>query len=125
MEKISYGALNRLNDCLQRLMSLTGDYGLCIAKTKMAIAGEVGVYKEMFDNVVKKYGEENDGKISISHKSPRWKEFLTEYEKLITTETEVNIYRVKADGFKLDDIKCDGANAEDYMVFSELMVEKE
>lgn len=122
--KLTYGELDALSECLNRMSGLTEKYGFAIAKTKRSLASEAGVFRELKDNLVIKYGTKNeDGITSIKSGDKNWVEFAKLYNELCTREVEVEIFQVE--GFELDDVYCPTAKADDYAIFEAYMVEKD
>ena len=123
--KMTYGVLNALNENLRKMSGLTGKVGYAIAKTKRSIAAEAGVFAELRDNLITKYGEETENGYSVKPGSKHWNEFLKEYGELYSKEVDVTIHKISHEDFDIDKIYCENASADDYDIFEELMVEKE
>lgn len=121
---LTYGELDVLGQCLNRMSGLTDKYGFAIAKTKRSLASEVGVFQELKDNLVIKYGtKRKDGTTSIKPGDENWVEFVKLYNELCAKKVDVEIFQVE--GFELDDVFCPTANADDYVIFEDYMVVKD
>lgn len=116
------GTLNRLMEALERMSGLTGEPGYAIAKTKRMIRQDVEVFRELRDGLVRKYGSEENGQISVKPDSPGWAEFLSQYKELYARPVDADLYRVSR--FDLDEVRCDKASAEDYDIFEHFMVRR-
>ena len=121
--KIAYGELDVLAEALQRMEGLTGEAGFAIAKTKRAINAEAGIFAELRNNLVKKYGKTDErGGISVKPGDENWNAFLEEYTALYTKEAEVELSQVAR--FDLDALYCPSAKASDYDIFEKYMVKE-
>lgn len=121
--KTNYGTIDAIMSTLERMSGLTGDPGYAIAKTKRYIRPEVDVFRELRDNLVKKYGTEKaDGNIAVMPDSPNWPAFAKEYGELFDHEVEVELYQL--DRFDIDALRCENASAHDYDIFEQFMVKR-
>ena len=118
--KLAYAVVEMLYEALQRFGGLTGEYGLAIAKSRSGLEKEFLAFAEVKNNLVNKYGK--DG--FVRPEMPRYNEFVPEYEKLMNTMTDVEIYPVEDADFTPDKIYCETATANDYAIFEQFMVKK-
>ena len=74
--KLKNGDISRLYEALTRLSGLTGKEGLAVAKTKLAIRDDAAAFVEVRDNIFRRYGTEEDGRLVVRLDSPNYEEFL-------------------------------------------------
>jgi len=69
-------------------------YGL--AKAAHKLNEQLQVLEEVRNGLIRKYGVENkEGKISVEQGNPNWDAFVTDFDELLSQETELVIERVK------------------------------
>lgn len=122
--KIKYGELNRLFETLSRMSGLTGKEGYAIAKTKIAIRDEVSVFVELRDGLFQKYGSADGDRLIVKTDAPEYETFIKEFAELCNKEIDVNIHQIPEAEYSLDKVYCDSAQAEDYEVFDQYMVDR-
>lgn len=82
-----------------------------IAKTMSSIRTEAEFFENQRNRLLKKYGKEENGNLSISMDNPNWKDFAREYAELASEEIEVEIHQVDA---TMEDFMAEGVKAKDY-----------
>lgn len=82
-----------------------------IAKTMSSIRTEAEFFENQRNRLLKKYGKEEKGNLSISMDNPNWKDFAREYAELASEEIEVEIHQVDA---TMEDFMAEGVKAKDY-----------
>ena len=82
-----------------------------IAKTMNNIRTEAEFFENQRNRLLKKYGKEEKGNLSISMDNPNWKDFAREYAELASEEIEVEIHQVDA---TMEDFMAEGVKAKDY-----------
>ena len=82
-----------------------------IAKTMSSIRTEAEFFENQRNRLLKKYGKEEKGNLSISMDNPNWKDFAREYAELASEEVEVEIHKVDA---TMEDFMAEGVKAKDY-----------
>ena len=122
--KLKNGDISRLYEALTRLSGLTGKEGLAVAKTKLAIRDDAAAFVEVRDNIFRRYGTEEDGRLVVRLDSPNYEDFLKEITELANEEVDVNLDQIPEAEYNIDRIYCETAQAEDYEVFDRLMVDR-
>lgn len=122
--KLKNGDISRLYEALARLSGLTGKEGLAVAKTKLAIRDDAAAFVEVRDNIFRRYGTEEDGRLVVRLDSPNYEDFLKEITELANKEADVNLHQIPESEYNIDRIYCETAQAEDYEVFDRLMVDR-
>lgn len=120
---LAYGMITELNQSLVRMLTLTGEPGLVVAKTRRSIKDEVEVYEQLRRNLFLKYGTETDGQITVP--ADNREAFTRELMELMNRKTEVTIFQMPEESFDIDALYCETAEARDYELFEALMVEHE
>ena len=82
-----------------------------IAKTMSSIRTEAEFFENQRNRLLKKYGKEDKGNLSISMDNPNWKDFAREYAELASEDIEVEIHQVDA---TMEDFMAEGVKAKDY-----------
>lgn len=82
-----------------------------IAKTMSSIRTEAEFFENQRNRLLKKYGKEEKGNLSISMDNPNWKDFAREYAELASEDIEVEIHQVDA---TMEDFMAEGVKAKDY-----------
>ena len=114
----------QLTETLHRMESLTGDAGYAVARSLKALDPEYEIAQSCRISIFKKYGtEQEDGSYVIRNDSDKKEDFIREMDELMAREVDVNLHQVLADKYNPDEIYCLSAQAIDYRVFEELMVE--
>ena len=122
---LTYAQVIQLTETLQRMVTLTGDAGHAIARSLMALSGEYQVVMQCKGAIFKKYGEEQpDGSYVVRDASGHKEDFVREINELMAREVDVQIYKLPRDKFNMDEMECSQAQAIDYLVFQEMMVDK-
>lgn len=101
---------------LYMALSRMGDVSImktayAIAKTMSSIRTEAEFFENQRNRLLKKYGKEEKGNLSISMDNPNWKDFAREYAELASEEIEVEIHQVDA---TMEDFMAEGVKAKDY-----------
>ena len=122
--KLKNGDISRLYEALTRLSGLTGKEGLAVAKTKLAIRDDAAAFVEVRDNIFRRYGTEEDGRLVVRLDSPNYDEFLKEITELANEEVDVDLHQIPEAEYNIDRIYCETAQAKDYEVFDRLMVDR-
>ena len=122
--KLKNGDISRLYEALTRLSGLTGKEGLAVAKTKLAIRDDAAAFVEVRDNIFRRYGTEEAGRLVVRLDSPNYDEFLKEITELANKEADVDLHQIPESEYNIDRIYCKTAQAEDYEVFDRLMVDR-
>lgn len=82
-----------------------------IAKTMSSIRTEAEFFENQRNRLLKKYGREEKGNLSISMDNPNWKDFAREYVELASEDIDVEIHQVDA---TMEDFMAEGVKAKDY-----------
>ena len=82
-----------------------------IAKTMSSIRTEAEFFENQRNRLLKKYGKEEKGNLSISMDNPNWKDFAREYVELASEDIDVEIHQVDA---TMEDFMAEGVKAKDY-----------
>ena len=82
-----------------------------IAKTMNNIRTEAEFFENQRNRLLKKYGKEEKGNLSISMDNPNWKDFAREYAELASEDIDVEIHQVDA---MMEDFMAEGVKAKDY-----------
>lgn len=122
--KLKNGDISRLYEALTRLSGLTGKEGLAVAKTKLAIRDDAAAFVEVRDNIFRRYGTEEAGRLVVHLDSPNYEDFLKEITELANEEVDADLHQIPEAEYNIDRIYCETAQAEDYEVFDRLMVDR-
>ena len=82
-----------------------------IAKTMSSIRTEAEFFENQRNRLLKKYGKEEKGNLSISMDNPNWKDCAREYAELASEDIDVEIHQVDA---TMEDFMAEGVKAKDY-----------
>ena len=101
---------------LYMALSRMGDVSImktayAIAKTMSSVRTEAEFFENQRNRLLKKYGKEEKGNLSISMDNPNWKDFAREYAELASEEIEAEIHQVDA---TMEDFMAEGVKAKDY-----------
>lgn len=93
-----------------------------IAKTMRNLKDEAEFFESQRNRLVKKYGKEEDGRLTISMESPNWNTFQKEFNEMATDEVDVDIHQVE--DATMEDFMAEGVKAKDYGLAMEYLVKK-
>ncbi len=124
--KISNGALLLLNGTLVKFPSATGKIGYAIARIKRAIAPQIESIDEVRNNLIKKYGSENENGVYEVKETDteNYSKFIEEFTEILNIEEEYDVYKIKPEEFNLDNLYSDSATVNDYEVVEALLVDR-
>lgn len=75
---------------------------LYLQRLNNAIQPEFDLFSEAEQELLKKYGEEKDGKIFITKE--KWPEFVKEKEDILTVEKEINVVELWSSELTIDNV---------------------
>lgn len=88
--KVKNGELFAAREPLAELLKLKFPVQTSFALAKLAnkIKDALKPVDESKDGLIKKYGKEENGKVSISADDPNWEAFVKEFDELMNIQTE-------------------------------------
>lgn len=118
------GTIYELYSALLRMQDVSGfKVAWAVAKNIKILQTAAEFFEDRRMRLLKKYGQEKDGKLGINQKDPHFEDFLREFTELSDMQTDVDLYKVK-DDIKEDDIRSETARARDYLLFMDWIVEE-
>ena len=96
--KTTNGQIYITKDALQRLVdmeAMPAKYGIKILRMAKMLNNEIGLIEESKNKLIKKYGEEKDGKISVSPKSEKFVDFLKEMNEMMAVEVKLDMEKAQ------------------------------
>lgn len=122
--QMRYATIYELYSALLRMQDVSGfKIAWAVAKNIKILQTAAEFFEDRRMRLLKKYGQEKDGKLSINQKDPHFEDFLREFTELSDMQTDVDLYKVK-DDIKEDDIRSETATAHDYLMFMSWIVEE-
>ena len=122
--QMRYGTIYELYSALLRMQDVSGfKIAWAVAKNIKILQTAAEFFEDRRMRLLKKYGQEKDGKLVINQKDPHFEDFLREFTELSDMQTDVDLYKVK-DDIKEDDIRSETARARDYLLFMDWIVEE-
>lgn len=119
-----YGTIYELYSALLRMQDVSGfKIAWAVAKNIRILQTAAEFFEDQRMRLLKKYGQEKDGRLGINQKDPHFEDFLREFTELSDMQTDVDLYKVK-DDIKEDDIRSETATAHDYLMFMSWIVEE-
>ena len=94
---------------------------LYLQRLNQVVDPEFKLYTEAEQELFKKYGEENDGKIIVSKE--KWPELVKEKEEMLTVEKEIDVKNLWSDDLTIDNVASIETD-EIYPVFLKLIDNK-
>lgn len=120
--KIKTGQIIQLTETLHRMETLTGDAGYAVGRSLLALDPEYTLAQKLRINLFQKYGEKKENGTYVV--KARQEDFIKEMDELMNREVDVNIHQLLEEKYDPDAMYCETAQAIDYRVFDELMVER-
>jgi hypothetical protein len=95
--KLKNGTIFVCKEPLQRLVDredLPVKYGIKVVRLARKVNEEIASIESMRNNLIKKYGEEKDGKIQIKEDSENFPKFVVEYTELMDSEVDLEFEKI-------------------------------
>ena len=109
--QMRYGTIYELYSALLRMQDVSGfKIAWAVAKNIKILQTEAGFFENQRIKLLKKYGQEKDGKLSINTHDEHFEDFFREFTELSDMQVDVDLYKVK-DDIKEDDIRSETATA--------------
>lgn len=121
--QMKYSDIYDLYNALLRMQDVSGfRIAWAVAKNIKGLKTEAEFFENRRLNLLKKYGKEKDGRVSVNTHDENFEEFLKEFKELSEKETDVELYKIR-DDIQEDDIRSETARAGDYLMFITWIVE--
>ena len=119
---MKYSEIYELYNSLLHMQDIAGfKVAYAVAKNIRALQEEAEFFENRRINLLKKYGTEFNGRVSIATADKGYADFVKEFEELAGTEVNVQLYKVSA--VEDADMQSKTATARDYLMFMQYIVE--